>query len=118
MKKQNLPDNAIPITTYGELDSFADEFAAGNGNRYAITTNSGTAALHMGVAACGCGAGEEWICHKIPQNLGLSVLSLIALFSRSRRWCLRGELFVPEEDTARTTNPNLERQAITSAWPD
>jgi len=38
-----------------------EEFAKWNGNRYAITTNSGTAALHMGVAACGCGAGDEVI---------------------------------------------------------
>jgi dTDP-4-amino-4,6-dideoxygalactose transaminase len=37
------------------------EFAAWNGNRFAITTNSGTAALHMGVAACGCGVGDEVI---------------------------------------------------------
>ncbi len=37
------------------------EFAAWNGNKYAVTTNSGTAALHMCVAACGCGAGDEVI---------------------------------------------------------
>ncbi len=40
-------------------EAFQKEFAAWNGNRYALTTNSGTAALHMGVAACGCGAGDE-----------------------------------------------------------
>ena len=38
-----------------------EEFAAWNGNSHAITTNSGTAALHMGVAACDCGAGDEVI---------------------------------------------------------
>src|SRR3954462_2326067 len=38
---------------------FEKEFAAWNGNQFPITTNSGTAALHMGVAACGCGAGDE-----------------------------------------------------------
>ena len=38
-----------------------EEFAAWNGNRYAITTNSGTAALHMAVAAVGCGAGDQVI---------------------------------------------------------
>jgi dTDP-4-amino-4,6-dideoxygalactose transaminase len=38
-----------------------DEFAAWNGNRFAITTNSGTAALHMCVVACGCGCGDEVI---------------------------------------------------------
>jgi len=42
-------------------EAFQDEFAAWNGNRFAITTNSGTAALHMCVAACGCGAGDEVI---------------------------------------------------------
>ncbi|MFO7900654.1 MAG: aminotransferase class I/II-fold pyridoxal phosphate-dependent enzyme, partial [Planctomycetota bacterium] len=41
--------------------AFQDEFAAWNRNRFAITTNSGTAALHMCVAACGCGAGDEVI---------------------------------------------------------
>lgn len=40
---------------------FEKEYAAWNGNRFAVTTNSGTAALHMGVAACGCGAGDEVI---------------------------------------------------------
>ena len=41
--------------------AFEKEFAAWNGNKFAVTTNSGTAALHMGVAACGCGAGDEVI---------------------------------------------------------
>lgn len=40
---------------------FEKEFAAWNGNKHAITTNSGTAALHMGVAACGCGTADEVI---------------------------------------------------------
>lgn len=35
------------------------EFAAWNGNRFAVTTNSGTAALHMCLAACDCGVGDE-----------------------------------------------------------
>jgi len=48
--------------TFGpNCKAFQDEFAAWNGNRYAITTNSGTAALHMCVASCGCGAGDEVI---------------------------------------------------------
>jgi dTDP-4-amino-4,6-dideoxygalactose transaminase len=41
--------------------AFEKEFAEWNGNAFAITTNSGTAALHMGVAGCGCGAGDEVI---------------------------------------------------------
>jgi len=42
-------------------EAFQEEFAVWNGNRFAITTNSGTAALHMCVAAAGCGAGDEVI---------------------------------------------------------
>ncbi len=42
-------------------EAFQREFAAWNGNRFAVTTNSGTAALHMCVAASGCGAGDEVI---------------------------------------------------------
>jgi dTDP-4-amino-4,6-dideoxygalactose transaminase len=40
---------------------FEKEFAQWNGNKYAITTNSGTAALHMGIVGCGCGVGDEII---------------------------------------------------------
>lgn len=39
--------------------AFAEEFAAWNGNKHAIFTNSGTAALHMGIVACGVGAGDH-----------------------------------------------------------
>jgi dTDP-4-amino-4,6-dideoxygalactose transaminase len=38
-----------------------EEFAAWNGNRFCFATNSGTAALHMCVAACGIGPGDEVI---------------------------------------------------------
>jgi dTDP-4-amino-4,6-dideoxygalactose transaminase len=38
-----------------------EEFAAWNGNRFCFATNSGTAALHMAVAACGAGPGQEVI---------------------------------------------------------
>ncbi|MHC4873132.1 MAG: DegT/DnrJ/EryC1/StrS family aminotransferase [Planctomycetota bacterium] len=41
--------------------AFQDEFAAWNGNKYAIFTNSGTAALHMANVACGVGAGDHVI---------------------------------------------------------
>lgn len=39
--------------------AFAEEFAAWNGNLHSIFTNSGTAALHMGLVACGVGAGDH-----------------------------------------------------------
>ena len=37
---------------------------------------------------CGCGSGEQYVCHKVPENIGLWLLALIALLSRSRRFCL------------------------------
>lgn len=48
--------------TYGpNSTAFEQEFAAWNGNEHCITTNSGTAALHMCVVACECGPGDEVI---------------------------------------------------------
>lgn len=48
--------------TFGpNCKALQEEFAAWNGNKHAITTNSGTAALHMCVAACDCGVGDEVI---------------------------------------------------------
>ncbi|HNQ35572.1 MAG TPA: DegT/DnrJ/EryC1/StrS family aminotransferase [bacterium] len=48
--------------TFGpNCTAFEKEFAAWNGNQYAITTNSGTAALHMAVYSCDCGSGDEVI---------------------------------------------------------
>lgn len=38
---------------------FENEFKEWNGNNYAIFTNSGTAALHMGLVGCGIGAGDH-----------------------------------------------------------
>lgn len=38
-----------------------EEFAAWNGNRFCAAANSGTAALHMGLAACDISAGDEVI---------------------------------------------------------
>ena len=40
-------------------DMLQKEFAAWNGNTYCAATNSGTAALHMCVAACNIGPGDE-----------------------------------------------------------
>lgn len=48
--------------TFGpNCTALQEEFSAWNGNQYAITTNSGTAALHMCIAACDCGVGDEVI---------------------------------------------------------
>ncbi len=48
------------VHTFGpNCSEFEKEYSAWNGNKYAITANSGTAALHMAVAACGVGAGDH-----------------------------------------------------------
>ena len=47
------------LCTGDNCKAFQDEFAAWNGNRFAITANSGTAALHMCVAGCGLGEGDH-----------------------------------------------------------
>ena len=41
--------------------AFQTEFAAWNGNKFAVATNSGTAALHMALVACDVGCGDEVI---------------------------------------------------------
>ena len=48
--------------TYGpNCQALEKEFAEWNGNKHVLTCNSGTAALHMAVVGCGCGAGDEVI---------------------------------------------------------
>ena len=48
--------------TYGpNCKALEQEFAAWNGNRFALACNSGTAALHMALVGCGIGAGDEVI---------------------------------------------------------
>ena len=48
--------------TWGpHVELLTKEFAAWNGNKYCIPVNCGTAALHMCVAGCNIGAGDEVI---------------------------------------------------------
>jgi uncharacterized membrane protein YphA (DoxX/SURF4 family) len=41
---------------------------------------------------CGCGNGEQWICHKIPENCGLILLAAWLLAGRGKQLCLRYQL--------------------------
>jgi uncharacterized membrane protein YphA (DoxX/SURF4 family) len=41
---------------------------------------------------CGCGAGEVFICRKLLENAGLTLLSTWLLAGRGRRFCLRYRL--------------------------
>lgn len=46
--------------SYGfNCECFEREFAEWNKSKFAINTNSGTAALHMCLAATDCGCGDE-----------------------------------------------------------
>lgn len=49
-----------PNHTFGpNCQKLQEEFGAWNGNQHVIATNSGTAALHMAVAAVGCSASDH-----------------------------------------------------------
>jgi uncharacterized membrane protein YphA (DoxX/SURF4 family) len=41
---------------------------------------------------CGCGAGEVFICHKMIENVVLTVLCVAFIFWRKDRFCLRRQL--------------------------
>ena len=61
-RKMVLASLEGPTHAFGpNCKAFQDEFARWNGNKFAITTNSGTAALHMGLVACDVGCGDEVI---------------------------------------------------------
>ena len=55
-------DRGILFGAYApEVVALQEEFASYIGTKYCIATNSGTAALHMGIAAAGIGPGDEVI---------------------------------------------------------
>lgn len=47
------------LTTGSRVREFEEEFARRVGAKYAVATNSGTAALHIALEALGVGAGDE-----------------------------------------------------------
>jgi perosamine synthetase len=47
------------LTTGPEIPAFEAEFASAVGARYAVAVNSGTAALHAAMSACGVASGDE-----------------------------------------------------------
>jgi dTDP-4-amino-4,6-dideoxygalactose transaminase len=57
--------------------AFEEEFAAWHGVQYALAHNTGTAALHAAMFACGVGRGDEVICPSLTYwASGLPALSL------------------------------------------
>ena len=59
----SLNDSSHPFThSFGpNCVALQQEFAEWNGSRFALATNSGTAAIHMAISACGCRPGDEVI---------------------------------------------------------
>jgi uncharacterized membrane protein YphA (DoxX/SURF4 family) len=56
---------------------------------------------------CGCGAGVVFLCNKLAENVGLFLLALLALLSRSRRWCLEDREPVPSDSLATPTQKQV-----------
>lgn len=54
-------DRGVSSVDTPHIEALEEEWAAYVGTRYALVTNSGTSALHMSVAACGIGPGDEVI---------------------------------------------------------
>ncbi len=57
-----------------ELAAFESEFAALSGAKYGIGISSGTAALHLGLLACGVGPGDEVI--TVPNTYVATVFAI------------------------------------------
>ncbi|UCH34899.1 MAG: DegT/DnrJ/EryC1/StrS family aminotransferase [Armatimonadota bacterium] len=57
-----MRDGDIGVQREAQFKAFAEEWAQYMGVRFAIPCNSGTAALHMGVAGVGIEPGDEVIC--------------------------------------------------------
>jgi dTDP-4-amino-4,6-dideoxygalactose transaminase len=86
-----------------ELRAFEEEFAALCGAKYGIGMASGTAALHLGLAACGVGPGDEVI--TAPNTYVATVFAIT--------YCGATPVFVDVEPDTYNMNPALIEAAIT-----
>jgi len=86
-----------------ETEEFEEAFASYIGTKYAIATNSGTAALHVALLASGIGEGDEVI---------TSPFSFIAT-ANALLFCGAKPIFVDIDEDTFNINPNLIRQKIT-----
>jgi uncharacterized membrane protein YphA (DoxX/SURF4 family) len=60
--------------------------------RASTLAHEGSLALCAVAFDCGCGSGVVNACRKLAGNTGLMLLCLVALASRTQRWCWRGSL--------------------------
>jgi uncharacterized membrane protein YphA (DoxX/SURF4 family) len=80
--------------------------AAISSRALSIHNTQGTPLLEVAFD-CGCGTGLVIIWKKVLINIGLIVLSLLAAWSNSRRWCLSA-LFSRRARTPTSTAPALQ----------
>ena len=86
-----------------ETEKFEEAFASYTGTKYAIATNSGTAALHVALLASGIGEGDEVI---------TSPFSFIAT-ANAILFCGAKPIFVDIDEDTFNINPGLIREKIT-----
>jgi uncharacterized membrane protein YphA (DoxX/SURF4 family) len=60
--------------------------------RAAALADAGPSPLCAIAFDCGCGSGVQNACRKLAENGVLIALCVVALASRSRRWCLRRDV--------------------------
>jgi dTDP-4-amino-4,6-dideoxygalactose transaminase len=72
--KSRSPFRYYGIDLQGEAEAFESEFASFLGVAHAIAVNSGTAALHVALAALGVGPGQEVI---VPAYMWVSVAAAV-----------------------------------------
>lgn len=72
--RRRSPFRYYGIDSPGEVSSFESEFAAFLGVRHALAVHSGTAALHVALAALGVGPGQEVI---VPAYMWVSVAAAV-----------------------------------------
>ncbi|MFQ3568549.1 MAG: DegT/DnrJ/EryC1/StrS family aminotransferase [Aggregatilineales bacterium] len=85
------------------LAAFEEEFAAFVGTKYAVGISSGTAALHLGLLACGVGPGDEVI--TVPNTYIATVFAI--------SYCGATPVFVDIEPGTFNMNPERLEAAIT-----
>lgn len=86
-----------------ELAAFEQDFAAFCGTRFAIGVSNGTDALHLALAACGIGPGDEVI--TVPNTYIATAFAITYVGATP--------VFIDVEPETCNMNPNLLEEAIT-----
>jgi perosamine synthetase len=85
------------------VSEFEDAFAAWNGSEHAVACNSGTSALHVALAACGVGPGDEVI---VPPRTFVSTATAVVYQTAV-------PVFADVDPETHTLDPDSVREAVT-----